>query len=320
MIRILHSLRPALALLALLAVGACAPRIELPRFEEAQNDMEAFRARFVLPPAGGPGLAVRASLLYSTPTRSNRTDVQLFGEYARPLRLDVRAGLGTMLALMREDAAGLLAYYPDKSRAYAHSDPVIGAQLLGLPFPFALRDLALVLAGHFGTLVPNEPARVRAIPGGGFAYSYDSGPVRLLVLDQYGRPERMEGVLSQHFRAQVERDGATVSGPRVWGIAFSGYPEDEGDPVGPAKTLTLTLPKGDSAVLRVRSLTVRQDPWQTKSLALTLPAGASFMSLERQAAPAQVREVITGGEQDEHRESAPKPDHSVQSVRPVPGV
>lgn len=294
----LSRLRPALLaslLAALLSLGACAPRIELPRYEEAAEDMAAFRERFVAPAPEAQGVAVRASLLYSTPTKANRTDVQLFGDYDRPLRLDVRAGLGTMLALMREDQSGLLAFYPDKSRAYAHSDPVIGAQLLGLPFPFSLRDLSLVLSGRFGTLIPDEPARVRAIPGGGFAFSYDKGPVRLLVIDQYGRPERMEGLLSQHFKSQVERDGATVSGARVWGLAFSGYPEDEGDPVGPAKTLTLTLPKGDSAVLRVRSLTPRVEPWTAKALTLTLPANAEFISLERQAAPAQVREVITGG-------------------------
>lgn len=306
--RILSPLRRSiapLAVLALVTLCACAPRIELPRHDEAAADLAAFRTRFVTPGPDGCGVAVRASLLYSTPTKSNRTDVQLFGDYDRPLRLDVRAGLGTMLALMREDQSGLLAFYPDKSRAYAHSDPVIGAQLLGLPFPFALRDLALVLAGHFGTLVPGEPVRVRAIPGGGFAFSYDSGPVRQLVIDQYGRPERMEGLLSQHFKAQVERDGAPVSGARVWGLAFSGYPEDDGDPVGPAKTLTLTLPKGDSAVLRVRSVSPRAEAWSTKSLTLTLPANAEFISLERAAVPAQVREVITGGGDNERREPGP---------------
>lgn len=305
----LSLLRRGLALLAILALAACAPRVELPRFDEAQENLEVFRTRFVTPEPQGPGLAVRASLLYSTPARTNRTDVQLFGEYARPLRLDVRAGLGTMLALMREDSAGLLAYYPDKSRAYAHSDPVLGAQLLGLPFPFALRDLALVLAGHFGTLAGRQPDRVRAVPGGGFSLSWDTGTVRLLVLDPHGRPERMEGVLSPHFRTQAEREGAAVTGARVWGIVFSAYPEDEGDPAGPARTLTLTLPKGESAVLRVRALAERQEPWQTKSLALTLPVGAQFISLERQAAPAQVRDVITGGGDNDHSEAArgPKP-------------
>ncbi|MDR3640463.1 MAG: hypothetical protein P4L39_03990 [Humidesulfovibrio sp.] len=304
----LSQLRRGLAIAALMLLAACAPRIDLPQYDLPRQDLEAFRARFVTPEPEGHGLAVRASLLYCTPTRANRTDVQLFGEYARPLRLDVRAGIGTMLALMREDSAGLLAYYPHNSRAYAHSDPVIGAQLLGLPFPFALRDLALVLCGHFGTLVPQTPDDIRVMPGGGFAFSYNSGPVRLLVLDQYGRPDRMEGILSKYFRAQVERDGQPVSGSRVWSIKFSGYPENEGDPPGPAKVLTLTLPKGDSAVFRVRSIQTRQEPWQPKSLALVLPAGASFMSLESKPAPAAASDVITGGgnnEQHEHDDGNP---------------
>lgn len=284
------------ALGLLLALCACAPRLDIPSYELPRENMEAFQARFVAPPLPAHGLAVRASLLYSTPQRGNRTDVQLYGEYALPLKLDVRAGLGTMLALMREDNAGLLAYYPDKKKAYAHSDPVIGAQLLGMPFPFALRDLAMVLSGNFGSLIPPEPDAIRALASGGFALSYSKGPVRLLVLDRYGRPERMEGPLSQHFKTQAEREGQPVSGPRDWSLAFSGYPEEDGDPIGPATILTLTLPKGESAVLRVRALTPRQEPWNDKALSLPLPAGSGFMSLERQAAPEQAGEVFTGGE------------------------
>ncbi|MHC1699409.1 MAG: hypothetical protein AB9900_00315 [Humidesulfovibrio sp.] len=286
------------ALALLLACAACAPRVDLPRFDEAGANRAAFQARFVAPPVDASGVAVRASLLYSTPKRTNRTDVQLFGDYGRPLRLDVRAGFGTMLALMREDASGLLAFYPEKSRAYAHTDPVIGAQLLGLPFPFSMRDLALVLSGHFGTLVPqNLAARgVRAQPGGGFAYSFASGPVRLLEVDVHGRPRRMEGELSRHFKTQAEREGEAVSGPRVWTLAFSDFPEDDGEPAGPARVLTLGLPKGESAVLRVKALDERAQPWPLKALSLPLPAGSSFMSLDYEAAvPVAESDVITGG-------------------------
>ncbi len=292
-----------LLLALVLLCAACAPRVELPRFAETEASLAAFQARFVNPAVIASGVDVRASLLYSTPSRSNRTDVQIFGDYGRPLRLDVRAGFGTMVALMREDASGLLAYYPDKKAAYAHMDPVIGAQLLGLPFPFALRDLALVLAGHFGTLVPENtpPAGVRVLRGGGFAYTYATGPVRLLVVDAHGRPERLEGELSPYFKTQAEREGAQVSGPRVWSLVFSGYPEDDGDAAGPARILTLALPKGESAVLRVRALDERGQPWPLKSLALIPPPETRFMALDRQSAPpAGVTDVVTGGSEKEH--------------------
>lgn len=292
-------LKAILPLLLLGTLAACAPRVELPRYDDAGADFSAFRSRFAPPLAAGGGLSARASLLYSTPSRSNRTDVQIFGDYARPLRLDVRAGLGAMLALMREDGAGLLAYYPDQKKAYAHEDPVIGAQLLGLPFPFALRDLALVLSGQFGTLIPlnRPPDAIRATAQGGFSFSYLAGPVRLLALDPHGRPERMEGVLSPHFKTQAEREktAAPPPGERVWTLAFSAYPEDDGDPEGPARTLTLGLPGGESAVLRVKSLEPRAEPWPLKALTLNLPAGTGFMALDRQSAPPEgVTKIITG--------------------------
>ena len=281
-----------------LAVSACAPKVQLPRFDDAAANHAAFRQRFVSPPVTASGVAVRASLLYAQRERTNRTDVQLFGDYARPLRLDVRAGFGTMLALMREDASGLLAFYPEKSRAYAHTDPVIGAQLLGMPFPFSMRDLSLVLSGHFGTLVPADavPTEIRAQPDGGFAYSYAEGPVRLLVVDAYGRPQRMQGVLSRYFKTQAEREGEVVSGPRLWNLVFSDFPEDDGDPEGPPRVLTLGLPKGESAVLRVKALEERAQVWPLKSLALRLPAGSSFLSLDYKAtAPIAESDIITGG-------------------------
>jgi hypothetical protein len=300
----LHKFRllPMLGALLALAVSACAPKVVLPRFDGAEANHAAFQERFVTPEVAASGVEVRASLLYSTPSRTNRTDVQIFGDYGRPLRLDVRAGFGTMVALMREDAAGLLAYYPDRKAAYAHLDPVIGAQLLGMPFPFSMRDLALVLSGHFGTLVPGTaPVAVVAMPGGGYAYAFATGAVRLLVVDAHGRPERMEGELSQHFKTQAEREGAAVSGPRTWVLGFSGYPEDEGDPDGPARVLTLTLPKGESAVLRVKALAERAQPWPLKALGLVPPTDTRFMALDRVSAPpAGITDVITGGGESEH--------------------
>lgn len=300
------ALLSALVLALMLVCSACAPRVELPRFDDAGADFAAFHSRFAGPFPMDGSLALRASLLYSTPKRSNRTDVQLFGDYGRPLRLDVRAGFGTMLALMREDSAGLLAYYPDQKKAYAHMDPVTGAQLLGLPFPFALRDLALVLSGHFGTLVPVDraPASIRQTSAGGYAFAYPVGPVRLLELDPHGRPLRMEGVLSPYFRTQAEREGGrpVPQGPRAWAITFSDYPEDDGDPEGPARKLTLALPGDESAVLRVKDLTHgRPDLPARQILTLTLPAGTGFMALDRQTAPPEgVTDVITGGSENEH--------------------
>jgi len=181
-------------------------------------------------------------------------------------------------------------------------DPVIGAQLLGLPFPFSMRDLSLVLAGHFRSLVPQDkaPTAIRALPDGGFAYVYATGPVRLLAVDPYGRPQRMEGELSPYFKTQAEREGEVVSGPRVWSLVFSDFPEDDGDPQGPARVLTLNLPKGESAVLRVKALDERGLPWPLKSLSLMPPSDTKFMALDRKSPPpASITDVVTGGKESE---------------------
>lgn len=296
--RLLRGLCLPALLAALLALSACAPRVQLPKYDDAGSDFSAFRARFAPPLSAEGGVSVRTSLLYTTPKNSNRTEVQIFGDFARPLRLDVRAGLGSMLALMREDGAGLLAYYPDKKKAYAHQDPVIGAQLLGLPFPFSLQDLSYLLCGQFRTLVPvnKAPDAIIMAGDGSWAFTYKEGPVRLLMLDPHGRPERMEGILSPYFKTQAEREkNLPATAGRTWAITFSDYPEEDGDPEGPANTLTLALPGGESAVLRVKSLEQRPAAWPVKALTLTLPGGTGFMALDRQTAPPPgVTSIITG--------------------------
>lgn len=301
----------ALALFAALSgLAACAPKVQLPMYDDAGSDFAAFRARFAPPLSTGGGVSVRTSLLYTTPKNSNRTEVQIFGDYARPLRLDVRAGLGSMLALMREDGAGLLAYYPDKKKAYAHQDPVIGAQLLGLPFPFSLQDLSHILSGQFRTLIPvNQPPDSIIMAGdGSWAFTYKEGPVRLLMLDSHGRPERMEGILSPYFKTQAEREKHLPAPPgRAWAITFSDYPEEDGDPEGPARTLTLALPGGESAVLRVKSLEARAGAWPVKALTLNLPGGTGFMALDRQTAPPPGVTSIITGENDSEPEAKGKP-------------
>jgi hypothetical protein len=86
---------------------------------------------------------------------------------------------------------------------------VAGAQRLGLPFPFSLRDLASLLAGDFGALVPVVYDSVRPIPGTGFEYSFSRGRITRLVLDEWGRPQTLTGPL---HRPPLE-DG-TPRGPR----------------------------------------------------------------------------------------------------------
>ena len=58
-------------------------------------------------------MLIKGSLYYSrvTPTRrTNRTLFSMWGDFDGPMRLDVSAGIGKLLAHIREDRAGLLVY------------------------------------------------------------------------------------------------------------------------------------------------------------------------------------------------------------------
>jgi hypothetical protein len=126
---------------------------------------------------------VRGSFTYTAPEprkKTNRTVMLFFGDLGGPLRLDVQASIGTPLAFIREADEGLLAFYPERKAAYRHWDPVAGAQRLGLPFPFSLRDLASLLAGDFGPWCPWSTTAC-GHPGTGFEYSLLRGRITRLV-------------------------------------------------------------------------------------------------------------------------------------------
>jgi hypothetical protein len=276
------SIRNTCILLVALCTGAalfagCAPKKAFgPGMDTADAAYTAFRDGYCHAPAGASVL-ISGSLYYTRvkPTkRSNRTLIRLWGDFSRPLRLDVAAGMGRMLAHIREDRGGLTAFYPDQKAAYTHMDPVIGATRLGMPFPFSLRDLALVLGGSFSELLPYPPVEaVRTATG--FEYSFSQGPVTRLKLDGWARPVRMEG-------ATPIKNHAT----RGWSIDFSRYPDDRTVKAPLPRMLSLALESGEKGVLRVKNRELKQGAWPEQKLDLPLPEGTELFRLD-------ARRVIT---------------------------
>ena len=242
----------------------------------------AFRAVYLHGTGGAEGLLVHASLYYSAPrggvVRGNRTVVDLWGDFGRPLRLDVRAGIGTSLAFLREAGDGLTAFYPGEKRVYfTHGDPARGARRLGLPLPFSLDDLARVLAGSLDTLVTDRSPDMEATADG-FVYRLASGPVRGLTLDETGRPVLMEGPVEV-----AGADGAEEEG--IWRLRLDKYPDaDEPDP-WLARRLVLELPGNRRGVLHIMDRELRLDRWEQGALRLTVPDGVETVPLDRPVAP-----------------------------------
>jgi hypothetical protein len=267
----------AAVLAALLLAPGCTPRRTAesgPATPEAA--WKVFRRNYCVP-RKEPGLLVKASLYYTRvkPTkRTNRTLVTLWGDFGGAMRLDIAAGMGKLLAHIREDDTGLLVFYPTEKKAYAHVNAVLGATRLGMPFPFSLNELARVTAGDFSGLIPKLP-KEGARTNGGFSYLLDGGLVTVLELDGDGRPIILEGRTTKAYETA-----------REWRLEINSY-EDPAERAAPLpRRLTLALDNGEQGVLRIRSRALKMAPWPAKALEMALPPGVMFQRLDNGAKPA----------------------------------
>jgi hypothetical protein len=184
------------------------------------------------------------------------------------MRLDVSASIGTLLAHIREDHGGLLAFYPEDKQAYTHVNPVLGATRLGMPFPFSLSELASVMAGDFSGLIPRKFATAEQ-GGTNFVYTLDKGLVDRITLDEYGRPILIEG-----------RTTKVLENARFWVFEINRY-EDAQDGKAPLPgKLTLALDNGEEGVLHIKSRELMPAAWPGKSLELLQPEGVEPLRLD----------------------------------------
>jgi hypothetical protein len=294
-------LRPAalLAWAALFCVlsgllGGCAKR-PLPDYGSAAQAWNVFSAHYRARPQA-PAFAVSTSLAWSSGKKSARILMDLWGAFSHTaagtadadatghalIRMDAWSNLGGSLCNLREGPDGLAALYPDQLKAYTHSDPVIGARLLGLPFPFSLADFAALLYGDFTDLVPDRYDAVEALPKGGYRYTFRTGRVLSLSLDKAARPLAMSG------RTSVPKEYEEKLGG-LWSIDFSNYPESatptdaaqpEKERAPMAERLFLTLPGDNRGSLRIQSRELKLDDWPDKAMTLNLPEGVEVRALD----------------------------------------
>ncbi|NDV22131.1 hypothetical protein [Desulfovibrio sp. JC022] len=252
-------------LIVIFALGGCASRTQVSRPDIAiapQSLYAAFQNTYGN--CNATGLRAKASLYYTSRGSGHRTTMTLWGEYASPLRLDVRAGIGAYIAHIREDDNGLTAFYPDQKTAYTHSSPVRAVHLLGLPFPFSLKDLAGLISGCYPNLIPKSyDTAVPVAENGNLRFSFDNGPVSTIVLTEQGTPVEISG------RGEIP-----------WRMELSSYEEDGSGKLLPEKIAVYTE-LGDKALLRIKSRNFTSKPWQQKALQLKLPEGSEEIRLDR---------------------------------------
>ncbi|OEU70087.1 MAG: hypothetical protein BA863_00385 [Desulfovibrio sp. S3730MH75] len=210
------------------------------------------------------GMKAKASLYYRSEERGHRTVINLWGDLATPLRLDVRAGIGAYVAHIREDGNGLVAFYPEEKTAYSHSSPTRAVKLLGLPFPFALKDLAGLIAGCYPNLIPKSfDTMTSAANGNNLLFIFDEGPISSVTLTSKGLPVELTG-----------------RGELPWRMEMSSYELDESGKELPDKITVFTDNNG-KAVLRIKFRSFTNTNWDEKSLKMVIPDGIPTIKLDR---------------------------------------
>lgn len=228
----------------------------------AENLYAKFRTAYS--ECNATALKSKASLYYSAEGRGHRTTVTLWGDLSTPLRLDVRAGIGAYIAHILEDASGLTAFYPEQKTAYTHSSPTRGVHMLGLPFPFSLKDLAGLICGCYQSLIPATYSSVESVDeNGSMLYFFKRGSISSITLTNQGIPIRISG-----------------RGKTGWDMELAAYEDDESGKMLPGR-ITVYSDNGDKAVLRIKTREPRAFHWPAESLEMKLPEGTQSIPLDQ---------------------------------------
>ncbi len=220
----------------------------------------------------GP-MRISAALRYTDAAgETTRVSALLWGngdtQSPYPLRLDLMAGIGTVVAKIREDSDSFLAYAPDEKTAYTHARGNSNLSSFGVPIPFSLGDLALLLSGRSGRLFLPRSGQTQALPG---QYSIGEHSISYRIADA-----EAPGILELSFT------GVPLSWKeaREGGWAMEMEP-GETHPLQPQK-LRISHPKGYFALVTLKEVARVSPPFTSAQLDLPLPPGTRTEELRAQ--------------------------------------
>jgi hypothetical protein len=247
-------------LVAGLALCGCSTKpVPLPDLgpDAAQAVWLKFQSRY-MDACPARDFSMRASVNYSSKEQHTRVVLSMWGRMDYPIRLDIQAGVGAMLAHWREDEHGWVGYSPARQEAYIHNDVRGGAEIMGLFMPVRLDALARLLSGCWQTIVPMQYSHA-SMTGEHIAYTF----------------HREEAVLS----LLLSRDGRPLSvgqeGPDAWRISIDQWLDETSRVPG-----RISLQQNaQSAVVRMQRMDLAVAPWQDQDLSLDLPPGTKMLYL-----------------------------------------
>ena len=214
---------------------------------------------------------VSANLRYTSKEQSTRVSSFLWGngslESPYPLRLDLIAGVGNIVAKIREDNEQFMAYTPDQNLVLYHPKDSRTLVSFGVPIPLTLSDLVLLITGRAGALVlppkttTATPAPTDTVPTeNGFLY-----PVANSRLGGFIEINKIGNLVSWR---QHQTSG--------WIITFDA---SDDNPLQP-KRLKVNHPNGYQAIIVIKDIERMPAPYPKEQLDLAMPEGVEFRQLE----------------------------------------
>ena len=216
---------------------------------------------------------VSANLRYTSASgESTRVSSLLWGngkaDSPYPLRLDLLAGVGAVVAKIREDSGNFIAFAPDEKTAYTHARDDRTLVSFGVPIPLTLGDLTLLLTGQGGRLF--LPSTIRTDSGAPAEHKLTENGASYVVTGA-----NLSGVL------ELSSTGVPIAWRELrqdgWSISIE--PGEE-NPLHPRR-LRISHPQGYSAIIVVREISRVSPPYTAEQMDLTLPPGTATKPLER---------------------------------------
>jgi hypothetical protein len=261
------------------AGAGCAPlRREKPPAapQEAEATWAAFWSRQDRIPSL-PGASLRGSLNIFTPDQKRRITFELWGNPPTPLRLHLRAGLGTTISLWDIRRNRILIFSPRNNRAYIADNTAQATSAMGLRLPFSLPRMMQLLTGDWGDLLGREYERFEALPGGKYAFYFPDGQrIDRIILDHRARLVALSG--EHPYAWRLERKELVTREKRIL-----------------SQRIDLTTERDEELILRIKEFEPRSAPWSEADLRLSLPRDTMIRSLHSPEAGSGKQEDGTEG-------------------------
>ncbi len=262
-------------LACLLSLAACATRTEqlaptvtLPDADKVWQAYEAYTRQRLLDAAP---FRANVSLRFGTKDDTRRVTAILWSNGETPVRLDISAGMGVLLARIREDASSLLIYSPRENTALSHKGPQRALlQVTGVPIPLGLTDFAALIQGEF--------SRVFGVWDQGKAYNGENQTISFPLEAQFSKLRGAHPLLNG--RLFVNALGLPVRwqeqvGTKGWVMNID-YDEQNALP----DKITLSHHDGQQAVIIIKNRELPEEPFNKGQLALSLPPTVNVRSMQ----------------------------------------